>query len=154
MASLSFDTIYSCFLGKITDFNIPNMEEEIINEVLLGYLKSVVALPTVRGIFTSLKVDVYDNVVNYQLKVSANDDEDFTIELLARGMVIAWLEPQVKSIVNTSQFFGGKEQKFYSQSNHMSELQAMLETEKNEFSKYIRDRGSIYNPYLKGKYYG
>ena len=154
MASLSFNDIYSCFLGKITDFDIPNMEDEIAQEVLLGYLKSVIAQPTVRGIFTTLKTDAYEGLVNYQLKVSADDDEDFTTELLARGMVVAWLEPQVKTVVNTAQFFGGKEQKFYSQSNHMSELQSMLETEKNELGKFIRDRGSVYNPYLKGKYYG
>ena len=154
MASLQFSTIYSCFLGKITDFDLPNMEDEIAQEILLGYLKSVIVQPTLRGIFTALKINDYDEVVEYQLKVSADDDEDFTTELLARGMVVAWLEPQVKSMVNTAQFFGGKEQKFYSQSNHLSELQSMLETEKTELGKYIRDRGSVYNPYLKGKYYG
>ena len=154
MASLSFNEIYSCFLGKITDSDIPNMEEEILKEVLLGYLKSVMAQPTIRGIFTIFKLDEYNEMVDYQLKVSANDDEDFVLELLARGMVVAWLEPQVKSVVNIAQFFGGKEQKYYSQAQHLSELKDMLETEKNELGKYIRDRGSVYNPYLKGKYYG
>ena len=169
MASLSFNKIYSCFLGKINDFDIPNMDEEILNEVLLGYLKSTIAQPTINGIFISLTYEVieeFDNVdmkdkiswdesmVNYQLKVSAADDELFVTELLARGMVVQWLEPQVKNIVNISQFFGGKEQKYYSQAQHLSELKDMLETEKNELGKYIRDRGSVYNPYLKGKYYG
>ena len=63
-------------------------------------------------------------------------------------MVIKWLEPQVKSKVNIAQMFGGKEQKFYSQSQHLSELKDMLETEKISLNKLIRDRGSVFNPYL------
>ena len=66
-------------------------------------------------------------------------------------MVIKWLEPQVKSKVNIAQMFGGKEQKWFSQATHLGEIKDLLENERIELNKLIRDRGSIYNPYLTRK---
>lgn len=85
--------------------------------------------------------------MEYQLKndIYRNGDPDFISNIMAAGMVIQWLEPQVKSVLHTLQMFGGKEEKFYSQSNHLGELKGLLQDCKMELRKTIRDRGYIYN---------
>ena len=89
--------------------------------------------------------------LTYSLKHVINEaDEDmrFVIEVIAMGMVIEWLEPQVNSVLNTLQMFSGKEEKFYSQSNHLSELKDLLKQSEIKQRKLIRDRGYISNTYL------
>lgn len=71
-----------------------------------------------------------------QHDLSKRDDEaqefeedlsDLEIELLACGMVDSWLTPMLNSTELTLQFIGGKEESYYSQANHISELRAMKE---------------------------
>ena len=116
MASLSYrDDLYSSFLGKVTDYNFVNMSEDDVYELMFGYFKSAISQPYVRRLFSSVKMDDEIMEMTFTLKDSVDEDSDkyFIIEVLSRGMVIAWLEPQVKSTVNLSQMYGGKEQKFY-----------------------------------------
>ena len=151
MTSLKLDSVYSVFLDKVTDFDITEYEEDIQKELLIGYLKGALGIPYLRAIFTTITIDDYEETVNYTLKTEDGCDEQFILELLSKGMVIKWLEPQVKSKVNIAQMFGGKEQKFFSQATHLGELKDLLENERIELNKLIRDRGSIYNPYLTRK---
>lgn len=83
------------------------------------------------------------------MPVGDSEDEEFVKDVLARGMVIAWLEPQVKSVLLTAQMFGGKEEKYYSQAAHLSQLQSLLADAKTELSKILRDYGYLYNSYIK-----
>lgn len=151
MTSLRLDDVYSSFLDKVTDFDIGSYEEDVQKELLIGYLKGALGIPYLRAIFTTITVDDYEETINYTLKTEDGCDEQFILELLSKGMVIKWLEPQVKSKVNIAQMFGGKESKWFSQATHLGEIKDLLENERIELNKLIRDRGSIYNPYLKRK---
>lgn len=89
--------------------------------------------------------------MQYELKHvinTADEDLHFVIEVISLGMVAEWLEPQVNSVLNTLQMFSGKEEKFYSQSNHLSELRGLLKDVQLKQRKIIRDRGYISNTYL------
>jgi hypothetical protein len=151
MTSLKLDDVYSSFLDKVTDFDIGSYEEDVQKELLIGYLKGALGIPYLRAIFVTITIDDYEETINYTLKTEDGCDEQFIIELLSKGMVIKWLEPQVKSKVNIAQMFGGKEQKWFSQATHLGEIKDLLENERIELNKLIRDRGSIYNPYLTRK---
>ena len=50
--------------------------------------------------------------------------------------------------MNIRQMYSNKEQKFYSQSNHMAELKDMLAQAKTDLRKIIRDYGYIHNGYV------
>ena len=52
------------------------------------------------------------------------------------------------SIVNIQQMYGGKEQKFYAQANHLNAIQSLLSRFKIEQKKLIRDHGANYNSYI------
>ena len=151
MTSLKLDDVYSSFLDKVMDFDIGSYEDDVQKELLIGYLKGALGIPYLRAIFTTITVDDYEETINYTLKTEDGCDEQFILELLSKGMVIKWLEPQVKSKVNIAQMFGGKEQKWFSQATHLGVIKDLLENERIELNKLIRDRGSIYNPYLKRK---
>ena len=83
--------------------------------------------------------------------VAPDADTDFVVEMLAKGVVVEWLKPQVRgSKLNVKQVFGTKEEKFFSQAQHISEIRGLLEDTENELRKMIRDRGYINNGYVDG----
>lgn len=72
------------------------------------------------------------------------------MEVIATGMVVEWVTPQVNSVINTQQMFSGKEVNFYSQANHLAELQNLLKLSSSTLRKLIRDRGYYVNSYISG----
>lgn len=149
MASLKYDDIYSCFLGKITDYKFMSLSTDDAYELMKDWLHSAVSKPYTRRVFSSLTLDDEIMVCNFEIAdaVDEYNDRDYGIEVITKAMVIEWLEPQVKSVLNISQMFGGKEQKFYAQSTHMNEIQKMLDDAKAELRKIIRDHGYFYRSY-------
>ena len=149
----SYEDIYSCFLGKITDYKIASLDETDAIDLMNGWMKSVVAQPYIRRIFSNVICDDVEEKIDFELKIGIDEASDisFANEIISRGMVIEWLEPQVKSVVNTAQMFGGKDQKWYSQAQHLSELKDMLKTAKSELRRMICDYGYINNSYVNGE---
>lgn len=145
----SYENIYSCFLSKITEYKFVTLPQDDAYELMRGWLRSAVSKPYIRRIFSSLKLD--DEVLQIQFEVLDTVDKytdfDYAVEVIASGMVIEWLEPQVKSVVNIAQMFGGAEQKFYAQSTHLSELRKLLDESKAELRKMIRDHGYFFREY-------
>ena len=82
--------------------------------------------------------------------VDEESDFEFVAMILGKQMVREWIAPKVKSTTNVLQFFGTKEQKFYSQKEMLNELRSMEKEIGNDVRKMIRDRGYIWNPYLEG----
>lgn len=151
MATVSYEKIYSQFLSKITDYNLIASDDQDVYEILRDLLYSATAKPYILKLFDEFMLDDEVIQLTYSLKHVINEaDEDmrFVIEVIAMGMVIEWLEPQVNSVLNTLQMFSGKEEKFYSQSNHLSELKDLLKQSEIKQRKLIRDRGYISNTYL------
>lgn len=109
-----YEKIYERFVQKITDFNIVEVDDYSFNKMLNGWLDSAVI-----------------RVRKCQHDLSKRDDEiqafdedlsDIEIELLSLGMVDAWVSPMLNSTELTLQFIGGKEEKYYSQSQMLAEL--------------------------------
>lgn len=153
MASLSYDEIFSDFLGSVTDYDLASIKIDDMYGLMTEYLHKTLSQSYVRRLFSSITFDDIVQMFTFEMANSVDDaaDLDFVRYILSKGMVIEWLKPQVRSKVNIAQFFGGKEQKWFSQAQHLSELRGLLEDTQLEMRKAIRDRGYIYNPYLEGK---
>lgn len=149
--TLSFDDIFSSFLGYVTDYNIASMNIQDAYDMMVEWLKKAYSKPYARRLFSSSTLDTEIQTLTFEMNYKKDDemDKDFVLEVLSRGMVIEWLQPQVKSKLLTQQFFGGKEQKYYAQSNQLDQVRALLEDAILEQRKMIRDRGYIYNSYLE-----
>lgn len=150
MTSVNYDVIFSYFLGYVTDHQLASMSMQDAYDFMVEYLHKALAKPYTRRLFSSCDIDDNIQVITFEMEyvVDESADTDFVIDILSKGMVIEWLEPQVNSKNNVLQFFGGKEQKFYSQSTHLGEISALLESLRNEQKDIIRDRGYINNSYL------
>ena len=116
-----------------------------------GWLHSAASQPIVRIKFSTLSFVDEVMELKFALNMSVDEESDmyFVAEILARGMVIEWLEPQVKSQLVIDQFFGGKEQKWFAQANHLNSLKQMLNDAKTEQRKMIRDYGYMHNSYIR-----
>ena len=122
-----YDKIYSRFFQKVTDFNLAEIDDASLDEMLQGWLNSAVI-----------------RVRKCQHDLSKRDDEiqefeenlsDLEVELLACGMVDSWLAPQLASTELTLQFIGGKEEKVYAQSSHIKELRELKESNLLEMNR-------------------
>ena len=151
MTSIDYDLVFSNFLGSMTDYNLADKSLTEAYGNMTEWLHKVGAKPYFRNLFTTLTFNDSVQKLTFEMvhPSDENSDIEFICELMAKGMIIEWLRPQVNTVNATMQFFGGSEQKFYSQANHLNELRALLSDAKTEFAGMIRDRGAIYNSYLE-----
>lgn len=149
--TLQYENIFSMFLSKITDYSFLEYDEDFVRSQMVSWLHSSACIPRLRAKFTNLELDDEASILSFNLRnsISEQSDTGFTTDILARAMVISWLEPQVKSVLLTKQMLGGKEEKFYAQANHLSQLQQMLSSAKDELNNLLRDYGYLNNSYIK-----
>lgn len=136
----SYETIYNTFSQKITDFVLLDISDTDLRELMYGWLKSSIV-----------------KTKKCQNNLSNRDDElktfnvellDVEIEILACLMVVEWISPQLNSTMYTSQFFGGKEEKFYAQSNHIDGIRNLKKDMQTEARKLRRDYITNTSSYL------
>ena len=111
----SYEKVFGRFLNSTTDFNLADLDDYTLNEMLKEWLHSAIV-----KIRTSSDLSRDDDG-----EVFNSDLSDLDIELLAMGMRLAWLDQRINSTEYTSLFVAGKEEKFYSPSQQLSELRAL-----------------------------
>ena len=153
MTSLQFVKIYSRLFSKIEAYDFIELSEADLNELLCDWIHSASANPYVRRLFKTFSLDDEIQEITYEMKYSVDEfaDSEFVTEILTLGVVVAWLEPKINSINNIAQMFGSKEEKFFSQSQHISELRALVNDSKKQQRRMIADRGYVWNTYLDGE---
>lgn len=112
----SYEKVYNRFLNSTTDFNLVELDDYTLNEMLKGWLHTAIVKTR-----TSSDLTARDD----ENEVFNSDLSDLDIELLAMGMRLAWLDQSLNSTENTLMFIGGKEEKFFSQANHIAELRSL-----------------------------
>ena len=150
MPSITYNQIKSRFFSKIEDYKFLTEYEDFSNEFIKEWLRSTLAKPKVRRIFDALSIDEEMDNFDFEIKYPVDDfsDAEYVIDILAYGIVVGWLEPKVQSTINIQQMYGGKEEKFYAQANHLDTIKELLSESSSKIGKLIRDRGYIYNSYL------
>jgi hypothetical protein len=122
-----YENIYERFLSKITDFNLVEMDDYSFDKMMLGWLNSSI----VRMRKCKSDLSLRDN----EMQEFTEDLSDLEIELLALGMVDAWVTPMLNSTELTLQFIGGKEEKYYSQSQQLAELRNLKKENSLEMNR-------------------
>lgn len=152
MASISYDDVFDKFIGSVTDYELTSMDTSDAYNLMAEHLRNAVSEPYVRRLFSSLEMDDATQTMKFELKLSvdAGADVEFITLALAKWMVYEWLHNQVRSKTNTMILLAGKEQRYYSQANHIAELRALQDDAYKEARNYIMDRGFIDNTYLRG----
>jgi hypothetical protein len=133
-----YEKIYERFLNSVTDFNLAELDDNTLDEMLRDWLhKAIVRTRTSSDLSRDDETDVFNN-----------DLSDLDVELLSLGMKLAWLDQTIASTELTLQFVGGKEEKWFSQASHISELRALREDTKLEIQKL-----HSYNTYVNNSYF-
>ena len=123
----SYEKIYNRFSQKITDFNLIELDDYSLDGMLQGWLNS--------SIVRSRKCQHDLSLRNDELQEFEEDLSDLEIELLALGMVDAWITQYLNSTENILQFIGGKEEKFYAQSSHIAEIRSIKDENMREMNR-------------------
>lgn len=152
MASVTYESIFNLFLGSITDYKLASLEENDAADLMKEYLHKALGASYLRRVFSSITLDDDSQTITYTMAQPTDDESDleFISNAIAKWMVYEWIHNQLNSVVNTSQFFGGAEQKYYSQANHMTELRELHDLLYKEARHFVMDRGWIHNSYLGG----
>lgn len=127
----SYEELYSRCLSRIEDYGLAVIPEEDLESMLHGWLMS--AIVKMRRCESDLTQRDDDR------KTFLTDLTELDKEVLAILMTNEWLTPQINSVLLTKQFIGGKEEKLFSQSSHLSELQALRDANRTEAQKLLRD---------------
>ena len=143
MITSEYAEIYSRFYLRVKDYEIIGLEENLVNEMLNGYLRATLSKPMVRRLFQSLSIDDDLGEIEYELRNPLDDDsdKDFVEEVLSLGIVSEWASPRYHSTLLTSQLLTNSEQKFFSQAQHLSELKDLYIKSQTDLRKLIRDYG-------------
>ena len=152
MASVKYETIFNLFLGSITDIKLASLNEDDAKTLMTEYLHKALSDSYLSHLFSSTNLDDTAETFTYVMSYETDKDEtDFVCNAISKWMVYEWLHNQVRSTVNSMQFFGGSEQKYFSQKGHMEELRNMQDDAYSEARRFVMDRGWINNSYLGGQ---
>lgn len=151
MASIDYSVIYSRFYTKVGAYDFLDLSDTQVNDFLCNWLHSSVSKPYIRELFSALSLDDDIMRLTYEMTYPFEEgDDEFVIEVLAQGIAIEWMTPKVRSALNTTNFFGSKEEKVFSPAAHLKTLQDVLTVMKREQRRMIADRGYIRNRYTDG----
>lgn len=152
MPSIDYEEFFSSFLGSVTDYNLASLDPTEAYETMTEYLHKALAERYVARLFKSKRLDDDVQLFSYEMKYPIEEDSDreFVITAVSKWMAYEWSQNKVSSTTLVMQLLAGKEQKFYSQSNMLTENKALKENLYNEAYKFIMQRGYIDNKYLEG----
>lgn len=163
MSTITFDELFSRFYTKVEAYDLFSeaMDDKAKNEFLCSYVHISISKPYVARLFSILNAtdsyyddnDEYvDGFLNYELKKPIEDgiDDSFVLEVVSMGMALAWVDPKVSSLENMKFMVGTSNEKYYSQSAHLTGLISLQKHLDVEQRMLITDRGSYKNSYLDG----
>ena len=134
----SYEKIYGRFLNSMTDFNLADLDDDTLRDMLKGWLHTA-----------AIKVRTSSNLsYDDELEVFNNDLRDIDIELLAMGMRLSWLDQKINSTEYTNLFVAGKEEKFHSPSSQLSELRVLRADTLREMQQLY-----TYDTYVNNSYF-
>ena len=135
----SYEVVYGRFLNRTTDFNLGELDDYTLGQMLKEWLHSAIVRTR-----TSSDLSARDD----ENEVFNSDLSDLDIELLGMGMTLAWLDQTLNSTELTLQFIGGKEEKYYSQANQIGELRALRADTLREMQQLY-----TYSTYVSNEYF-
>lgn len=153
MTSL-YNDIYSRFLNKIRDYEFAGLPEPNATEQMREWLQSALSHTYIYRIFETFSADDEIAEFEYTLKSSVDEysDKHFVEELLSNAMVYEWVSPKVNNTNLLNQMItNGKEGKWFSQQQHLEQLRELQADTKSKVREMLRDKGYIYNSYLRSK---
>jgi hypothetical protein len=122
--STQYSLIYDRFLSKITDYDLANLTDQELESTLLKYLRNAVAN------FKYCTKDLKNR--DDALQVFNIDLNEIEQEIIAKLMVIEWVNPYINTQENIRQVLGSNDYKIYSPANLLDKLLSLRKAMQNE----------------------
>lgn len=127
-----YDAVLSKFLNKITDFDLGELTESRVKEILLGYMFSACSK------FHTCLVDLSDRDEEGE-QFNETLTEEIT-EIITEGMIVEWLKPKVMHTDNLSNFLNSRDLSVAaSPRNVLNEIRTTLEESRAEFRRLVME---------------
>ena len=148
--TLTYEQIVSRYRGIIDDPKELSLNLDDLWEIWTERLHMVISDPRVISKFSNIQMNDTIQEINFELKNSVNEfaDKEFVIKLFSLGMSIEWLRPKVDSVLYTSMYIGGKEEKMLL--NNYKPMIERLKRLESKFSNLLSQYGYINNSYVRG----
>lgn len=149
----AFAEIYARFSNKITDYILLELSDQDAVDIMHEYLLSAIAkLRELRvGAFKYTEDETFEDEGGDLILIGPHFMHELIEtekELLALGMVEEWMEPQIKSVLNTRQFVSSKETNFFAQHNHLNGLIRLQSETKHDKDYLLTIYKTLHNDYL------
>lgn len=119
-----YEDIIKAFLGKVTDLDLPRFENDMREEIVMGYMKTACAkFSRICSKVTDIDLSDRDNI----LKCFNDELDDEVIDIITENMLVEWLKPKVLFSDNLSNVLNTKDFSTYSPANMLKELRETLD---------------------------
>lgn len=141
----SFQDIFSLFLSSVEDYDFINLSEADFEEVMTEYLQRGISMPHLRNAFNVLKLDKYNEQIEWELKNSIDEDSDsaFVEEVIVKSILCKWLNKHVYTHNVLKQFIGTSKEKYYSQSSHLSQMRDLQKDTEHDLRYMVSTYGYL-----------
>ncbi len=148
--TLTYEQIVSRYRGIVDDPKELSLNLDDLWEIWTERLHMVISDPRVMSKFSTIQMNDTIQEITFELKNSVNEfaDKEFVIKLLSLGMSIEWLRPKVDSVLYTSMYIGGKEEKILL--NNYKPMTERLKRLESQFSTLLSQYSYINNSYVRG----
>lgn len=121
-----FSQIYSTCLRQITAYDLSIYDYDTRDELMFSYLTYAIS--------KFKRVCLVDlSAIDTEQQVFLNDLTDEIIEILAQGMVVAWLKPKMLNSDNLINLLGTKDYSVHSPANLLDKITTLYDTVANNF---------------------
>lgn len=140
--STPFSKIYDKFLSQIEDSDIANLSEGDLKATLFSYMDTSISLD-----FKQCKKDLLNHIdeKKEEFTIDITNEE---INIIALGMVVAYLQPKIRHEQLLIQQIGDRDYKTFSGANLLKELMELERLTKRRLREYVNSY--TYNKMLQG----
>lgn len=110
----SYDEVYTIFLNKITDFDLPTMTDDELSDYCYDVFKSALTKLYASNIR-------YENIDDEEMEF-IEDLTSVEVEILANQMTVEWIDRKLKTAQLLNMYVGTKDDNMNSQANHIKQL--------------------------------
>ena len=149
--SLSFDSIISEFLRKISEFEFVNMDEDIREREVDSYLRAAVAdfRKNCKYDLTAVKDDTervfkVDEFEDYDADKFSQDIDEL-VDILSEGMIIQWMKPYLFRQENLELVINTRDFTTYSPAELLKSIRAAYTQAKKDYKQKIYEYSYNHN---------
>jgi hypothetical protein len=140
-----FSSVYTRFLKKIEDVDLPSFSTEEQEAILYGYLESAISYIEMDQIEFENSLDNVEDEAMFEADLSVGE-----MEVLSMYMVVAWYDPKINSVELTLYLVASSGEKWQSKKEYLDGLISAREYWRLEARNYMKRKAYKKNSYLDG----